>query len=68
MSIAGAVLPIWTTYSFKPAGVRLIEGKTELLLGLDIVSELDITVVFGSDRFRVGQGELYMMTYNEKHH
>ena len=41
---------------------------TELLLGLDIVRELDITVVFGSDHFRVGKGELEMMTYNEKHH
>ena len=39
-----------------------------MLLGLDIVRKLDITVVFGSNRFRVGQGESVMMTYNEKHH
>ena len=47
---------------------RLIDGMTELLLCLDIIGELDITVVFGSDHFRVGQGELEMMTYNGKHH
>ena len=43
-------------------------GKTELLLGLDIIRKLDITVDFGSDHFRVRQCELEMMTYNEKHH
>ena len=67
-SLQIAVLPIWTMDSFRPAWVRSIEGKTELLLGLDIVKELDITVVFGSDHFMVGQGELEMVTYNEKHH
>ena len=35
---------------------------------MDIVRELDISVVFGGDHFRVGQGELGMRTYNEKHH
>ena len=40
----------------------------ELLLCLDIRRKLDIAVVFGSDQFRVGQGESEMMTYNEKHH
>ena len=67
MSITSTVLPIWATDSFKPVRVRLIGGKTELHSGLDIVRELDITVGFGSDHFRVGQGELAMMTYNEKH-
>ena len=62
-----AVLPIWITDSFRPARARLIDGMTELLLGLDIVRRLDISVVFGIDHFRVGQGELEMMTYNEKH-
>merc|ERR1712112_198106 len=61
-------LPIWIADSFRPAIVRLIDGMTELLLGLDIIMKLDITVVFGSDHFRVGQGELEMMTYNGKHH
>ena len=61
------VLPIWATDSFKPARVRLVGGKTELLLGLDIIRKLDITVVFGSDHFSVGQGELEMVTYNGKH-
>ena len=37
--------------------MRLVEGKTELLLRLDIVKKLDITVVFGRDHFRVGQEE-----------
>ena len=46
----------------------MIDGMAELLLGLDIVRKLDITVVFGSDHFAVGQGGLEMMTYNEEHH
>ena len=44
------------------------EGETELLLWLDIVKKLDITVVFGSHQFTVGQGERGMMTYNGKRH
>ena len=40
---------------------------TELLVRLDIVRKLDIAVVFRSDHFRVGQGELKIMTYNETH-
>ena len=56
------------TGSFKPATVRLIEGKTELLPGLDIVSKLYIGVEFGRNRFRAGRGELGMMTFNEKRH
>ena len=47
---------------------RLIGGMAELLLRLDIIGKLDITVVFGIDHFTAGQGELEMMTYNEKHH
>ena len=59
------VLPIWITDSFKPVRVRSIEGETELLTSLDIIRELDISVVvFGTDHFRVGQWELEMMTYN----
>ena len=62
------VLPIWMTDSFRPVRARLVEGMKELLLGLDIIRKLDISVVFGRDHFRVGQGELEMMTYIEKHH
>ena len=62
------VLPICPTDPFKPARAMLGGGKTELLLGLDIIRKLDITVDFGSDHFRVRQCELEMMTYNEKHH
>ena len=40
----------------------MIEGKTELLLWLDIIKKLDIAVVFGGDHFRDGQGELEMVT------
>ena len=68
VSVKSTVLPIWITDSFRPAMVRLIDGMSELLLGLDIIRKLDITVVFDSDHFRVGQGELEMMTYNWKHH
>ena len=62
------VIPICVLDTFKPVSARLIEGETELLLGLDIIRELDITVEFGSDHFRIGQVELEMMTYNGKHH
>ena len=67
MSIASTVLPICFTDSFKPMRARAVGGKTELLPGLDIVRKLDITVVFGIDHFRVGHGELEMVTCNEKH-
>ena len=46
----------------------MIEGKTELLLWLDIIKKLDIAVVFGSDHFSVGHGGLEMMTYNGGDH
>ena len=60
-------LPIWITDSFRPVRARLIDGMTELLLGLDIVRGLDIAVVFGSNQFRIGQVESEIMTYNGKH-
>ena len=47
--------------------MRLIEGETELPLGLDIVRKRDIRVRFGSIQLMVGRGELEMMTFNEKH-
>ena len=62
------MLPIWINDAFRPVRVRLIDGITELLLGLEIIRKLDIAVVFGGNHFRVGQGELKMMTYNEKNH
>ena len=54
VSVQGAVLPIWITDSFRPERVRLLVGKTELLLGLDIVKKLDISVVFGSAHSGLG--------------
>ena len=67
VSVTSTVLPIWVAYAFKPLRARLIEGEAELLLGKYIVSKLDIRVEFGSKLFRVGRGELRMMTFNEKH-
>ena len=63
VSLQSTVLPIWITDSFRPARLRSVGGKTELLLGLDIVKK-KISVVFGSDHSRVRQGELETMTYN----
>ena len=67
-SVTSTVLPIRMEDSFKPVRARLIEGKTELLLGMDIISKIDIRVEFGSNRFMGGRGELETMTFNEKHH
>ena len=64
----GDLIPIWADGTSKPARVRLIRGKTELLPGMDIVRKLDITVPFGGDKFKVGQSEWGMVTFNEKHH
>ena len=52
-SVEITVLHIWVNDSFKPVRIRLITGKTESLLGLDIIKLLDIRVCFGSDRFQV---------------
>ena len=60
------VIPVWANGAPKPARVRLIHGKTELLLGMNIVRELYATLSFGGDRFRVGHGACEMMTSNEK--
>ena len=56
MSVKSTVLPIWITDSFRKVGVMLIGGMTEFLLCLEIIRKLDITVVFGSNQFRDGQG------------
>ena len=45
-----------------------MHGKTELLLGMNIVRKLDIAVSLGGDQFKVGQGEWDMMTFKEKKH
>ena len=52
----------------KPARVRLILGKTELLPGMDIIRKLDIAVRFGGAQFKVGQSEWEMTTFHEKYH
>ena len=62
--MGSTVIPIWVLDTFKPVRVRFIEGETELLPCLDIIRKLDITVDFGSDHFRDGQGALETMTYN----
>ena len=56
-SAKSAVLPIWITDSFRPARARLVDGTTELLLGLAIIMELDITAVFGSNQLMGGQAD-----------
>ena len=68
VSVESTVLPIWINDAFRPARVRLVDGMAELLLCLEIIRGLDIAVVFGSNQFRVGQGESEMVTYNGKHH
>ena len=55
-SEASAAIPIWANCALNPTRVRLIRGKAELLLGMNIARELDIAVSFGSDRFKFGQG------------
>ena len=47
--------------------VRLIRGKTELILGMHIVKKLAVHVCVGSDRCKVGKCEWEMMTFDEKH-
>ena len=67
-STMGAAIPIWAQWDFKPARVRLIRGKTELLSGIDIVRAMDIAVRFGCAQYKVGQGEWEMAPFNEKRH
>ena len=64
-STMGAAIPIWVNGAFKQARVRLIHGKAELLIGMDIITQLDITVRFGRDQFGVGQSESGSMAFNE---
>ena len=49
-STIGALIPIRENGAFKPARVRLIRGKSELLSGMCIITKLDISVRFGGDR------------------
>ena len=67
-SESSTIMPIWVDGDFKPVKIRLIDGKTELLLGMDVIRKLQLTVDFGSERFQVGQGEWEAMTFNDKHH
>ena len=53
-STMGAAIPIWANVTFRPARVRLIRGKTELLSGMGIICKHGITVRFGRDQFNVG--------------
>ena len=56
--VARPILHIRVNGSFKPVLIRLITGKKEILSGLAIIKKLDIGVCFGSDRPRVGQGDV----------
>ena len=67
-SLMGASIPIWMDGTFKPARVRLIRAKTELLSVVDIIKKLDAAVNFGGNQFKVGQSEWEMVTFSEKNH
>ena len=67
-SVKSVALPIWITDTSRPVRAGSIDGMAELLQGLGIIRKLDITVIFGTGQFRVGQGGSGMMTYNGKHH
>ena len=64
----GDVIRIRVVGTYKQARVMLIRGKSELLLGMDIVKKLDLTVNSGRNQFKVGKSECGMMTFDEKHH
>ena len=49
VSMMGAAIPIWADGTSKPALVRLIRGKSELLLGIDIIRKMDLAVNFGGE-------------------
>ena len=57
-------LPIWAGCQFQPTRVRLIGWGAELLLRMEINSELRITVDFGELYFHIGQGGWQAVTYN----
>ena len=54
-STMGDSIPIWADGMFQPARVRLIRGKTELLLGMGIIKKLDLTVNFGGTNSSLGR-------------
>ena len=64
----GTAMPIWAQGNPKSLRFRLIQGKAELLLGMDIAMELDSAVRTGGDKIKDGEGEWEMMAFNEKHH
>ena len=45
----GDAIPIWADGASKPARVRLIRGKAELLSGVDISKKKDLTVNLGGE-------------------
>ena len=67
-SLVGASILIWAGGEFKPASVRLMRGKAELRLGVDIIKQMDLTVYFWGRQFKVGQIEWGTMTFGEKNH
>ena len=67
-STTGAEIHIWVGGAPKPARLRLIRGKAELLSGMDIIKMVDLTLNFGSNQFKFGQSEWKMIPFNEKHH
>ena len=48
-SIMGDAIPIWADGISKPARVRIIRRKTELLSGIGIIEKMDSAVNFGGE-------------------
>ena len=61
-----AILPIWFGKQCLPVRARLISGRTELLVGVAIAGELNITVCFCKLEFHIGNGEWEVVTCNKK--
>ena len=57
-SVTSSFLPIWVNGLFKPPSVKLIDGRSELHSGLDIISKLDIVLEFGDNESVLGMGAL----------
>ena len=59
---------LYEQWNSKPARVRLIRGKAELISGMDIGRALDIAFRFGGDQSNVGRREWGTVTFNGKRH
>ena len=65
--IYGATIPIWVKDGPTPIRVRSTQGRADLLLGMDIVSKLDVAVNYKMRKFKIRQIEWLVMICNNKH-